>query len=141
MTRLKAFALLGLTLHRQGYEVIPATTGQQALEKSNRNHPDLIVLDVMMPGMDGIEVCRRIKNTPSLKQIPVIMFTAKAMVDDKVAGFEAGADDYLTKPVHPNELVARVKTLLGRRQPTTVAGAAAASIWRSASSAQKVASG
>jgi len=116
----ESLRLIGLTLHRQGFEVIPATTGQQALEKATAMMPDLIVLDVMMPGMDGIEVCRRIKSTPALKQIPVIMFTAKAMVDDKVAGFEAGADDYLTKPVHPNELVARVKTLLARHQSTAV---------------------
>jgi DNA-binding response OmpR family regulator len=110
--------LIGLTLQRQGFEIVAANSGRQALEKAAVDLPSLIILDVMMPDMDGTEVCRQIRADPSLKSIPIIMFTAKAMVDDKVAGFEAGADDYLTKPTHPAELVNRVKMLLARRQPT-----------------------
>jgi CheY-like chemotaxis protein/MinD-like ATPase involved in chromosome partitioning or flagellar assembly len=107
--------LIGLTLQRQGFEISAASTGKQALEKARSELPDLVILDVMMPDMDGVEVCRRLRAESSTKAISVIMFTAKAMVDDKVAGFEAGADDYLTKPTHPAELVSRVKALLARR--------------------------
>jgi pilus assembly protein CpaE len=107
--------LIGLTLQRQGFEISAASTGKQAIEKARSDLPDLVILDVMMPDMDGVEVCRRLRADTSTKAISVIMFTAKAMVDDKVAGFEAGADDYLTKPTHPAELVSRVKALLARR--------------------------
>ncbi len=110
--------LIGLTLQRQGFEISAASTGKQALEKARSELPDLVILDVMMPDMDGVEVCRRLRADTSTKSISVIMFTAKAMVDDKVAGFEAGADDYLTKPTHPAELVSRVKALLARRAAT-----------------------
>ena len=108
--------LIGLMLQRQGYEVIAANAGTPALQKAYSDHPDLIILDVMMPDMDGYEVCRRLRTEPSTATIPIIMFTAKTMVDDKVAGFEAGADDYLTKPTHPAELASRVKAVLLRSQ-------------------------
>ena len=111
--------LIGLTLERQGFDIVAANSGRQALEKASADVPNLIILDVMMPDMDGTEVCRLLRANPALKGIPIIMFTAKAMVDDKVAGFEAGADDYLTKPTHPAELVTRVKMLLSRRQSST----------------------
>jgi pilus assembly protein CpaE len=106
--------LIGLMLQRHGYEVVAANAGNQALSKALSEHPSLIILDVMMPDMDGYEVCRRLRADPSTKAIPIIMFTAKTLVDDKVAGFEAGADDYLTKPTHPAELASRVKTILAR---------------------------
>ena len=106
--------LIGLMLQRQGYEIIVANSGQQALGKANVEHPDLIILDIMMPDMDGYEVCRRLRRDSVTQAIPIIMFTAKTMVDDKVAGFEAGADDYLTKPTHPAELASRVKAVLAR---------------------------
>ncbi len=112
--------LIGLTLQRQGFEITAANSGKQALEKATSDHPDLIILDVMMPDMDGTEVCRRLRADPKTKGISVVMFTAKAMVDDKVAGFESGADDYLTKPTHPAELVSRVKAVLARRQPQAI---------------------
>lgn len=108
--------LIGLTLQRQGFEIAAASTGKQALEKATTEKPELIILDVMMPDMDGTEVCRRLRADPATKNISVIMFTAKAMVDDKVAGFESGADDYLTKPTHPAELVSRVRAVLARSQ-------------------------
>ncbi|HML20198.1 MAG TPA: response regulator [Aggregatilinea sp.] len=106
--------LIGLMLQRQGYEVLVASTGQQALAKAKNDRPDLIILDIMMPDMDGYEVCRRLRHDPTTQPIPIIMFTARAMVDDKVAGFEAGADDYLTKPTHPAELASRIKAILAR---------------------------
>ncbi|MBN1562764.1 MAG: response regulator [Anaerolineae bacterium] len=106
--------LIGLMLQRQGYEIVTANNGQQALVRANAEQPDLIILDLMMPDMDGYEVCRRLRHDPATQSIPIIMFTAKIQVDDKVAGFEAGADDYLTKPTHPAELASRVKAVLAR---------------------------
>ena len=111
---LQSVKLIGLLLQRRGYHIAAANLGRQALEKAKTEHPDLIVLDVMMPDMDGFEVCRRLRADPSTAAIPIIMFTAKTMVDDKVTGFQAGADDYLTKPVHPDELASRVEALLAR---------------------------
>lgn len=106
--------LIGLMLQRHGYDVIAANAGHQAITKALNEIPDLIILDVMMPDMNGYEVCRRLRDDDSTRAIPIIMFTAKTLLDDKVAGFEAGADDYLTKPTHPAELAARVKTILDR---------------------------
>lgn len=106
--------LIGLMLQRQGYEIATANNGQQAIIRANAEQPDLIILDIMMPDMDGYEVCRRLRHDTTTQGIPIIMFTAKTQVDDKVAGFEAGADDYLTKPTHPAELASRVKAVLAR---------------------------
>lgn len=107
--------LIGLMLKRHGYEVSVAETGTKALEKAQSGNPDLIILDVMMPDMDGLEVCRRLKASEDTANTPIIMFTAKVLIDDKVQGFEAGADDYLTKPTHPAELVNRVRSVLQRK--------------------------
>jgi len=111
---LDSLKLIGLMLQRQGYEIVIANNGQQAISKASGELPHLIILDVMMPDMDGYEVCRRLRHDPATQAIPIIMFTAKTMVDDKVAGFEAGADDYLTKPTHPAELTSRVRAVLAR---------------------------
>jgi pilus assembly protein CpaE len=111
---LDSLKLIGMMLQRQGYEVIAANTGAQAIAKAGHESPDLVILDVMMPDMDGLEVCRRLRANAATRPIPIIMFTAKTLIDDKVAGFEAGADDYLTKPTHPAELSARIKSVLGR---------------------------
>lgn len=111
---LDSLKLIGLMLQRHGYEVVAANSGTQALVKATNDHPNLIILDVMMPDMDGYEVCRRLRANAETRPIPIIMFTAKTLVDDKVAGFEAGADDYLTKPTHPAELASRVKSVLAR---------------------------
>ncbi|MBC7869547.1 MAG: response regulator [Chitinophagaceae bacterium] len=111
---LDSLKLIGLMLQRHGYEVIAAGAGNQAISKAFSEHPDLIILDVMMPDMNGYEVCRRLRANPETQPIPIIMFTAKTLIDDKVAGFEAGADDYLTKPTHPAELASRVKSILQR---------------------------
>lgn len=109
---LDTLRLVGLMLQRQGYQISAATNGQQGLDKAFEEDPDLILLDVMMPDMDGYEVTRRLRQNPATEETPVLMFTAKTQLDDKVIGFEVGANDYLTKPTHPSELQARVKTLL-----------------------------
>lgn len=111
---LDTLRLVGLMLQRQGYQISAATNGQQGLDKAFEEDPDLILLDLMMPDMDGYEVTRRLRQNPSTSGTPILMFTAKTQLDDKVAGFEVGANDYLTKPTHPSELQARVKTLLAR---------------------------
>jgi DNA-binding response OmpR family regulator len=111
---LQTVKLIGLVLQRRGYEIVAASLGTQGLAKAQAEDPDLIVLDVMMPDMNGFEVCRRLRADPATAGIPIIMFTARTMVDDKVTGFQAGADDYLTKPVHPDELATRVEALLAR---------------------------
>ena len=111
---LDTLRLVGLMLQRQGYQISAATNGQQGLDKAFEEDPDLILLDVMMPDMDGYEVTRRLRQNPATAHTPILMFTAKSQLDDKVVGFEVGASDYLTKPTHPSELQARVKTLLAR---------------------------
>jgi DNA-binding response OmpR family regulator len=120
---LDTLKLVGLILQRHGYGIVAANGGVSALAKANSEKPDLILLDLMMPDLDGYEVARRLRTDASLAHIPIIMFTAKTMLDDKVAGFEAGADDYLTKPTHPSELIAHVKALLARTQSTRAAAA------------------
>ena len=111
---LDTLRLVGLMLQRQGYQISAATNGQQGLDKAFEEDPDLILLDLMMPEMDGYEVTRRLRQNPSTIETPILMFTAKSQLDDKVIGFEVGANDYLTKPTHPTELQARVKALLAR---------------------------
>jgi CheY-like chemotaxis protein len=106
--------LIGLMLERHGYEISAAQTGVQGLAKAQTENPDLVILDIMMPDLDGYDVCRRLRADPATAGMPIIMFTAKALVDDKVAGFQAGADDYLTKPVHSDELASRVEAVLLR---------------------------
>jgi DNA-binding response OmpR family regulator len=113
--------LVGLMLERHGYEIVVASNGTLGIERAKEETPQLILLDIMMPDMDGYEVTRRLRADPALAHIPIIMFTAKTMVDDKVAGFEAGVDDYLTKPTHPAELTAHIKAVLGRATQTQIA--------------------
>jgi len=111
---LESLKLVGLMFQGRGHQIIAAQNGMQALSKASEESPDLIILDVMMPGIDGVEVCRRLRADPRTQDIPIIMFTAKSQVEDKVIGFEAGADEYLTKPIHPAELIMRVEALLTR---------------------------
>jgi two-component system OmpR family response regulator len=101
-------------LERDGYRVSAAASGPQALEEFGRSAPDLVVLDIMLPGLDGIEVLREIRRN---SRVPVIMLTARAEGEDKLVGLELGADDYVTKPFSPRELVARVKAVLRRSVP------------------------
>lgn len=109
-----ALKLVGYALHREGFEVAVAKDGPEALAKAEADTPDIIILDIMMPDMDGYEVCRRLRAMPQTERTPVIMLTAKSRAEDRVMGFQAGADDYVTKPVLPAELVARVRALLAR---------------------------
>src|SRR5438309_6697882 len=104
--------ILQTRLAVHGYEILTATDGEEALALARAQQPDLILLDVMMPKMDGVEVCRRLKSDASLPFMPIITVTAKADSKDIVAGLEAGSDEYLAKPVDQAALVARVKSML-----------------------------
>jgi two-component system phosphate regulon response regulator PhoB len=114
--------LIGFNLQRAGYEVCKAHDGVQGTETALRERPDLIVLDLMLPGRDGFSVFRELKRDPRTAQIPVIMLTARAQTEDRILGLEAGADDYLTKPFSPKELILRVQAVLKRSNspPATV---------------------
>jgi DNA-binding response OmpR family regulator len=107
--------LVTYRLSRSGYEVIGAGDGLEALELATQSPPDLMVLDVMMPKLDGYELTRRVRAEETLRSIPVILLTARSQESDVDRGFEVGADDYLRKPFNPDELVARVRAVLGRR--------------------------
>ena len=107
--------LLRYNLSREGYRVTPATTGEEAVRLALSLLPDLILLDLLLPGMDGLEVCRRLKADARTRSIPLIMLTAKGEEADIVAGLELGADDYVTKPFSPRVLLARIRTVLRRR--------------------------
>lgn len=102
-------------LKQAGYQVLTAGDGQTALTLARHEHPDLIVLDLMLPGgMDGLDVCRRLRQDPGLSGTPIIMLTARSEEVDRLVGLELGADDYVTKPFSPRELVARVRAVLRR---------------------------
>ena len=107
--------LLNYNLGRDGYKVLSAQTGEEALDTAGRKLPGLIILDLMLPGIDGLEVCKRLKKVSETEKIPIIMLTAKGEEADIVTGLELGADDYITKPFSPKVLVARVRTVLRRK--------------------------
>lgn len=106
--------MLDYNLEKEGYKVLSAYDGEDALVVAGREHPDLIILDLMMPKIDGLEVCRTLKKENKTASIPIIMLTAKTQESDKIVGLELGADDYVTKPFSPRELLARVKAVLRR---------------------------
>lgn len=108
--------IIQYNLEREGHKVVACRNGEVGLSRIRTEDPDLIILDLMLPGMDGVEVCRQVKNDPVTRAIPVIMVTAKAEESDVVLGLGMGADDYLSKPFSPKELIARVKVVL-RRAP------------------------
>ena len=110
--------ILRTRLGPEGYELMEAGDGEEALSVARQHHPDLILLDVMMPKIDGVEVCRQLKSDAGMSFIPIILVTAKTDTKDIVAGLEAGADEYLTKPVDQNALVARVKSMLRVKELT-----------------------
>lgn len=114
--------LLKFNLEKSGYKVIEAEDGQTAVTLAKTQKPELMVLDLMLPGMDGLEVCRLVKNSRETAAIPIIMLTAKNEEIDKVIGLELGADDYLTKPFSPRELLARIKAVLRRSNKETAVG-------------------
>ena len=106
--------MLEYNLKKEGFKVIAAHDGEDALDLALRQYPDLILLDLMLPGIDGLEVCKTLKNESKTSLIPIIMLTAKSQESDKVVGLELGADDYITKPFSPRELIARIKAVLRR---------------------------
>lgn len=107
--------LVRFNLSKEGYQTICADTGERAAEIARSEMPDLIVLDLMLPGMDGLEVAKFLKNKPETENIPIVMLTAKGEESDVVTGLELGADDYITKPFSPKILLARIKAVLRRK--------------------------
>jgi two-component system phosphate regulon response regulator PhoB len=107
--------LVRYNLGKAGYQVTCATSGEEALSVARSRHPDLVVLDLMLPGVDGLEVCRRLKGDAVTRHIPIVMLTAKGEEPDIVTGLEVGADDYVTKPFSPRVLVARIRAALRRK--------------------------
>jgi len=106
--------MLDYNLKKEGFRTVIAHDGEDALRSANKEHPDLVLLDLMLPGRDGLEVCKSLKNDQKTARIPIIMLTAKTQEADKIVGLELGADDYVTKPFSPRELVARIKAVLRR---------------------------
>ncbi len=106
--------LLDYNLKKEGYRTLLAYDGEDALDMATRERPDIILLDLMLPGIDGLEVCRQLKKEDKTARIPIIMLTAKSREADKIVGLELGADDYVTKPFSPREIIARIKAVLGR---------------------------
>lgn len=106
--------LITYNLEKERYVVLRSDTGEKALARMAKNRPDLVLLDLMLPGIDGLETCRRLKEDAGTRDIPVLMVTAKGEESDVVAGLELGADDYVTKPFRPRELIARVRAALRR---------------------------
>lgn len=114
--------LVKLYLEKEGFRTTTAVNGAQALKKVKEDRPDLIVLDLMLPEIDGLEVCKRLRSVPDTAMLPIIMLTAKAEESDTVIGLELGADDYVAKPFSPKALVARIKALLRRLERTPAEG-------------------
>lgn len=110
--------LIKFNLESNGYKVSYAFNGQDGIKRAEMEKPDLVLLDLMLPEVDGIDVCNRLKNNRDLKQIPIIMLTAKSSETDKIIGLEIGADDYITKPFSIRELLTRIKVILRRYQNT-----------------------
>lgn len=106
--------IIGYNLNAEGYQIFTAENGLEAVKKAKKEHPHLIILDVMMPEMDGIEACEQIRKVPDLQETIITFLTARGEDYSQVAGFEAGADDYITKPIKPKVLVSKVKALLRR---------------------------
>ena len=118
-----ALELLQFNLKGRGYKVISAESGEKGLQKANAHLPDLVVLDLMLPGLDGLELCKILKRNAKTAHVPIIMVTAKATELDRVLGLELGADDYLVKPFSPRELLLRIERLLKRGSPAATEAA------------------
>jgi DNA-binding response OmpR family regulator len=108
--------LVDYSLKQEGYQTITAANGLDGIRKALAEAPDLVILDVMLPGMDGFEICYRLRSEPATAQLPILMFSAKAQEIDKETGTRVGADDYLTKPSAPAEIVAHVEKLLSTKR-------------------------
>ncbi len=107
--------LMDYSLSHEGYEVIRASNGLEGIRKAFSEAPDLVILDVMLPGVDGFEICHRLKSDAATARLPILMFSAKAQEIDKATGLKVGADEYLTKPAAPAEILGRVQKLLAKR--------------------------
>lgn len=112
--------LISFALEQDGYEVLTASNGLEGLTKAQTERPEILVLDVMLPGLDGFEVCRRLRADTETSGVLVLMLSAKAQESDKTTGLKMGADDYLAKPADPLEVAARVKTLLQQKAASPV---------------------
>lgn len=106
--------LLEYNLEKEGFQTIRAIDGQEAIEKAKQEKPDLIILDIMMPNIDGIETCRRIREIPAMKSTSIVFLTARSEEYSEIAGFEAGADDYISKPIKPRILISRIRAIMRR---------------------------
>jgi two-component system, OmpR family, alkaline phosphatase synthesis response regulator PhoP len=109
--------LLRYNLEKQGYQVLTAQDGEEGLERIFATHPDLVLLDLLLPGRNGLEILREVRQEPSTRELPVLLLTARGAEMDKLLGFERGADDYITKPFSPREVIARVEAVLRRAGP------------------------
>jgi two-component system phosphate regulon response regulator PhoB len=114
--------MIRFNLAKEGYKVTTCSTGEQAVSLAAGRHPDLVLLDLMLPGMDGFEVCRHLQRDPTTQSIPIVMLTAKGEEADVVAGLELGAEDYITKPFSPRVLAARLRHVLRRKSRPEPAG-------------------
>ena len=114
-----ALRLIQYTLQHEGYQVLTALNGLEGMRKAENEEPDLIILDIMLPGIDGFEVCHRLRAEPQTAQMPILMLSAKAQEIDKATGVKVGADDYLAKPADPSEIVSRVENLLAQTKSTS----------------------
>jgi DNA-binding response OmpR family regulator len=114
--------LIRYNLERNGFQVYAAADGEEGLQRLRASHPDVLVLDLMLPGKNGLEVLRELRDSPATRDLPVMILSARSAEMDRLLGFEHGADDYLTKPFNPKELVARLRALLRRSGPSDVAG-------------------
>jgi len=110
-----ALRLIEYTLRKEGYEVLQAKNGLEGISKAQSEEPDLVILDVMLPGIDGFEVCHRLRSESQTARLPILMLSGKAQEIDKATGLKVGADDYVTKPTAPRELISRVESLLARK--------------------------
>lgn len=110
-----ALRLIEYTLRKEGYEVLLAKNGTEGISKARSEEPDLLILDIMLPGIDGFEVCHRLRSESQTAHLPILMLSGKAQEADKATGMKVGADDYVTKPAAPRELVSRVESLLARK--------------------------
>jgi DNA-binding response OmpR family regulator len=112
--------LVDYSLRHEGYQVITAFNGLEGIRKAKNEAPDLVILDVMLPGLDGFEICHRLRSEPATARLPILMFSAKAQDVDKSIGLKVGADDYLPKPAAPAEIVRRVGKLLERKKGAAI---------------------
>ena len=113
--------LVDYSLRHEGYQVITAANGLEGIRKAHNESPDLVILDVMLPGMDGFEICHQLRSEPDTAQLPILMFSAKAQEIDRDTGLKVGADDYLAKPAAPADIVDRVQKLLAKKTSSATA--------------------